>query len=257
LSGNEEWDAIEARDVPTRGNFEALMRQAQADGFPTLMWPTRRMPYLPLPQDGEDPFKNCPERFKGTRTRLKTKERKLRQEAALDFTLSKKADPKILSQFFELERAGWKGKNGSAIALSGPLVSFYTTIAKIAEKQGSLRLYSLNLGGNPIAMHFGLQMNGTYYIPKVAYDERFKKFSPGLILAKYVIEALTRERVTCFDFLGPRMEWKCVWTPYVRDHSNCYIFNRTIKGRALKAALQIGGHLRNLKYRIKGDPQEI
>jgi CelD/BcsL family acetyltransferase involved in cellulose biosynthesis len=257
LRDNADWDVIEARDVPTNGNFGALMKQAQSEGFPTFVWPTRRMPYLPLPLDGQDPFKNCPERFKGTRTRLRAKEKKLRQEGALSFTVIKEAIPEVLGKFFELEGSGWKGQNGSAIGLNSSLVSFYTNIAKMAEKQGTLRLYCLNLDGQPIAMHFGLQMNGVYYIPKVTYDERFKKFSPGLLLAKYVIEALVKEGVACFDFLGPRMEWKCVWTSDVREHSNCYIFNRTLKGRTLKSAIQVGAYLRRLKYRYKGDPQEI
>lgn len=257
LRDNADWDVIEARDVPTKGNFEALMNHARADGFATAVWPTRKMPYLPLSLDGKDPFTNCPERFKGSRNRLKGKEKKLRQEGGLEFTLTKEASPELIEKFFELEASGWKGQNGSAISLSAALVSFYTTIAKMAAEQGTLRLYCLNLCGEPIAMHFGLQMNGIYYIPKVAYDERYKKFSPGLLLAKYVIEDLTKEGVTCFDFLGPRMEWKCVWTSYAKEHSNCYIFNRTVRGRALKAAIHLGAHLRRLKYRFRGDPQEI
>ena len=254
---NGDWDVIEARDVPMNGNFEGFMDHARLDGFPTLLWPTRKMPYLPLSADGQDPFTNCPDRFKGSRSRLKGKEKKLRQEGPVDFTLTKEADPEIVGKFFKLEASGWKGQNGSAISLSSSLINFYTTIAKVAEKQGTLRLYSLRLSGEPIAMHFGVQMNGVYYIPKVAYDERYKKFSPGLLLAKYVIEALTQEGISCFDFLGPRMEWKCVWTPYVREHANCYIFNRTVKGRALHAAVKAAAHLRRLKYRWKGDPQEI
>lgn len=257
LRDDADWDVIEARDVPTNGNFDALMKYAREDGYPTMVWPTRRMPYLPLSLDGHDPIQNCPERFKGTRNRLRGKEKKLRLEGALDFTLTKEATPEILGKFFELESSGWKGQNGSAISLTPSLVNFYTTIAKQAETQGTLRLYSLNLSGIPIAMHFGLQMNGVYYIPKVTYDERFKKFSPGLLLAKYVIEALAKEKVSCFDFLGPRMEWKCVWTSYTREHSNRYIFNRTIKGRTLKATIQVGAHLRKLKHRFRGDPQEI
>jgi CelD/BcsL family acetyltransferase involved in cellulose biosynthesis len=252
-----DWDVIEGRDVPMNGNFEGLMERARTDRFPTLLWPTRKMPYLPLSVDGQDPFKNCPERFKGSRSRLKGKEKKLRQEGAVDFTLTREADPEILGKFLKLEASGWKGQNGSAISLSSSLVNFYTTIAKVSERQGTLRLYSLRLCGEPIAMHFGLHMNGVYYIPKVAYDERYKKFSPGLLLAKYVIEALTQEGISCFDFLGPRMEWKCVWTPYAREHANCYIFNRTVKGRALHAAVKATAHLRRLKYRWKGDPQEI
>jgi CelD/BcsL family acetyltransferase involved in cellulose biosynthesis len=257
LRDNDDWDVIEARDVPTKGNFEALMQCARADGFSTALWPTRKMPYLPLTLDGQDVFKNCPERFKGSRSRLKGKEKKLRQEGALEFTLTTEADPKVLERFFALEASGWKGQNGSAISLSAPLVSFYTSIAKTAEKQGHLRLYSLSLSGQPIAMHFGLQMNGIYYIPKVAYDERYKRFSPGLLLAKHVIEAITKDGATCFDFLGPRMEWKSVWTSYVREHSNCYIFNRTLKGAMLRSAIHLGARLRKLKHRLRGDPQEL
>jgi CelD/BcsL family acetyltransferase involved in cellulose biosynthesis len=256
LREKSDWDVIEARDVPTKGNFEALMKCARADGFATVVWPTRRMPYLPLTLDEQDAFKNCPERFKGSRSRLKGKEKKLRQEGSLEFTLTREADPGMLDKFFELEASGWKKQNGSAISLSAALVNFYTRVAQIAEKQGHLRLYSLTLHGMPIAMHFGLQMNGVYYIPKVAYDERYRKFSPGLLLAKYVIQALAKDGVTCFDFLGPSMEWKSVWTSYVREHANCYIFNRTLRGALLKTGIETGARLRKLKYRFKGDPQE-
>jgi CelD/BcsL family acetyltransferase involved in cellulose biosynthesis len=256
LRENRSWDVIEVKDVPTKGNFESLMACARADGFSTAVWPTRRMPYLPLPLAGHDPFKNCPERFKGSRARLKGKEKKLRQEGVLEFSLTTEAAPDILESFFRLEASGWKGQNGSAISLSTALVSFYTTIAKIAEKRGCLRIYSLKLDGQPIAMHFGLQMNGVYSIPKVAYDERYKRYSPGLVLTKYVIEAITKDGATCFDFLGPRMEWKSVWTSYVREHATCYIFNRTVRGALLKTALHVGAQLRKLKHRFKGDPQD-
>lgn len=257
LKKRTDWDVIEARDVPADGNFKDLLARAREDGHPIAVWPTRKMPFLPLSLNPKDPFANCPERFKGSRSRLRSKERKLQQEGPIELTLTREANQEILRHFFELEASGWKGAQGSAISLHSSRMDFYTTIAALAAEQGTLRLYSLTLGGRPIAMHFGLTMNGVYYIPKVAYDEKYKKFSPGLILAKRVIETLTNEGATRFDFLGPRMEWKCVWTSHANEHANCFIFQRSLKGRALKAAIDLGAGIRRLKYRCKGDPQEI
>jgi CelD/BcsL family acetyltransferase involved in cellulose biosynthesis len=182
----------------------------------------------------------------------------LAKEGQIQFSLSHAAKPELLNAFFTLEASGWKGANGSAIVRNPKLVNFYTQIAKVAEQSGTLRLYSLDLNGKPVAMHFGLLQNGTYSIPKVAYDEACKKCSPGLLLMKHVLEELTNQGMRCFDFLGPRMEWKCMWTSLFKEHAHCYIFRPTLKGRLLHAAsMRLAPKLRELKYRWRGDPQAV
>gem|GEM_PF-6171486 len=227
-------------------------------GFLTGTWPTRKSPYLPLPQGGSDPFMNCPAHFKSFRSRLKGKLKRLEQCGAVTFRSYTTDYQDALTQFFALESSGWKGSTGSSIALNLTLIRFYSLIAEECARRGTLRIYSLLLDSKPIAMHFGLLMSGGYYAPKVAYDERFAKFSPGQLLVKHVISDLCQHGATRYDFLGPRAVWKSVWTDHVREHQNCYIFKPTFKGRCLYALSIRGGSLvRRCRHRLRGDPQEI
>jgi CelD/BcsL family acetyltransferase involved in cellulose biosynthesis len=126
------------------------------------------------------------------------------------------------------------------------------------KQRQSLRYYVLNVDGRTIAMHLGILMNGTYYSPKVAYDESYAAFSPGQLLNQFVIKDLTLNGVHTFDFLGPRALWKCVWASEVREHSTCYIFRPSFKGRVLHALTMRGAaSMRRLRNRIKGDPQDV
>jgi CelD/BcsL family acetyltransferase involved in cellulose biosynthesis len=257
LKARKDWDVLEAQDVPPQGNFRYLMKLAEADGYPVAVWPTRKMPRLTLSCDKATPFQNCPENFKGSRSRLKGKLKKLSEEGAVRFTISTEVSDELLNDFFRLEASGWKGKNGSAIACDPRLVAFYSKVARCAHADKTLRMYSMRAGDRLVAMHFGLFSNSVYYIPKVAYDEAYRKVSPGLLLAKYVIEDLTSIGGTVFDFLGPRMEWKGVWTSEHLEHSHCYIFRPSAGGRFLHTvASRVAPKLRALKHRWKGDPQE-
>jgi len=258
LKNLSNWQVIEALDVPEGGNFHSLLACAAADGYLVGTWPTRKMPYMRLSNSPDTPFLHCPERFKGSRSKLKSKLKKLDQEGRVTFGLTEQATPDVIHTFLSLEASGWKGANGSAIGMDVNLVDFYTRIAQVSEDTHTLRIYWMALDGRPIAMHFGLMKNGVYYIPKVAYDESYKKYSPGHLLTKYVIEELTREGASRFDFLGPRMEWKCVWTSDYRQHSNCYIFRKGLKGHLLHhLTMGIAPVVRQAKYRWSGDPQEI
>ena len=251
------WDVIEVFDVPTLSAFEDLAELAKADGYLIGRWPTRRSPYVPLPSDKADPFANCPQAFKGTRHRLKAKQRKLEAELGpMELKLTTIANQAELEKFYKLEASGWKGENGSAIACDSKRVDFYTRIAQGAASRGYLSLYSLTFGTTLVAMHFGLEMSGVYYTPKVAYDERHKKHSPGLLLVHHVLVDLVRRGLQELDFLGPQMEWKRVWATHEREHANWYIFRPSVKGRLAHAlTMKVAPLARRLKHRAFGDPQ--
>lgn len=252
------WDVIEALDVPSDGAFRQLLTHATKVGFLTATWSTRKSPYLLLPTGNGDPFKNCPANYKSFRARLPNKLRKLQQEGAVSFQIHTTDCHQALTQFLALESSGWKGLKGSSIASDTRLVHFYSAIVEELARRGFVRMYSLLLDRQPVAMHLGLAMNKCYYAPKVAYDETFARFSPGQILVHYAIADLTRAGFEKYDFLGPRAVWKSVWTDRVRDHHNCYIFRPTVRGRCLHALTMKGGQLiRRLRYRVKGDPQRI
>jgi CelD/BcsL family acetyltransferase involved in cellulose biosynthesis len=109
-----------------------------------------------------------------------------------------------------------------------------------------------------IASDLGFLMNGVFFSVKVAYDESFSRYSPGQLLNRHIIEDLWENGSTTFDLMGTRMPYKMVWTTEVREHSHCYIFRPSLKGRLLHTATMRGGRaLRALKYRVWGDPQGV
>jgi CelD/BcsL family acetyltransferase involved in cellulose biosynthesis len=253
-----DWDVIEAFDVPEDGAFRVLMNTALAQGFLTAEWPTRWCPILQITPESTDPFLNCPSHHKSFRSRLTKKLKKLNDVGEVTFTVDYDLNNHALDRFIALESSGWKGANGSAIGSDSRVRDFYLQAARAAAIDGSLRLYALNLDGTPVAMHFGLFSHGTYFAPKVAYDESFAKFSPGQLLVQHVIRDISVQRATCYDFLGARSEWKSVWASSERAHSNCYIFRNSVRGRLLHALIsRVAPTIRRLKYAVYGDPQAL
>ncbi|MCO6430326.1 MAG: GNAT family N-acetyltransferase [Deltaproteobacteria bacterium] len=252
------WEVIEALDVPKGGAFEEMLRSAARDGYPVGIWPTRKSPFLPIPADPGNPFANCPAEYEGTRSRLKAKRRKLHKQGALTVDIIADECQQAVDQFFTLEASGWKGRKGSAIKGNTVLERFYRGVAESAARSGNLRMYRMTLNDEPIAMQFGLLMDDHYYIPKIAYSERHGKFSPGLLLMEDVITDLSQRGIKELDFLGPRMEWKCVWTSHVREHANLYIFRKGLKGRLLHSfGFRAASAARNVRMKFFGDEQEF
>jgi CelD/BcsL family acetyltransferase involved in cellulose biosynthesis len=257
------WQVLEALDVPEDGSYRHIVDSAQADGFVTGVWPTRRSPFLVLPESAQGALPqaaltNCPREHKSYRSRLGAKLRQLQREGRVEFEVCTRDHPRVLEEFMTLEASGWKGARGSAIGLNWRLVEQYRRIAAGAAESGHLRIYTLRVDKRPIAMQFGIAMGGTYYAPKVAYAEEYGRFSPGQLLVHHIIQELVRAGFQRYDFLGPRARWKSVWTDRVRQHNNYYIFRPGIRGQLLcTLSLRAGAVARALHHRLRGDPQAL
>jgi hypothetical protein len=93
-----------------------------------------------------------------------------------------------LARFMAIEASGWKGRAGTALALSQPLVAFYSTLLRRLAEQGWLVWFFLDAQGRTIAgvlmFRFGRSLIGL----KTAYDEAFARLSPGKILFEQMIQ---------------------------------------------------------------------
>lgn len=258
LQQDNSWDVVEAEDVPLGGAFCRLMEEAQSSGYLVGVWPTRRMPVLSLPSQGSDPLSHCPRQFKSIRSRLKSRLRQLQEQGEVVFDVHTSEYEEPLRRFLLLESSGWKGAAKSAIASSLVTTRFYAEMAEALSKRGMLRMYSLRVGQDLIAMQLGVAMNGAYYSPKVAYEEAFARYSPGQVLNQFVISDLSSNGFHLYDFLGPCASWKMVWTASVREHQNCYIFRPTLRGRLLHSlTMHAAVTLRRLHRKMYGDPQAV
>jgi CelD/BcsL family acetyltransferase involved in cellulose biosynthesis len=255
LYHDPSWQVIEVLDVPEGATWYAMMKLAKRDGYLTGVWPTRRSPYLSLPPKGQDPFINCPTLNKSYRARLSRKLKQLSRHGDVSVQVETGSATSVLSDFMTLELRGWKGSNGSAIACKQSTRHFYEMITHELAHQGNLRAYTLRVGSKAIAMQLGFAMSGRYFVPKIAYDENFAKFSPGQLLWNHVISDLPNAAIHTVDFLGPQAAWKSVWTDKVRPHTNCYIFRPSLYGRLLHVVtMKFGRWARSARYAVYGNP---
>ena len=226
-----EWDAIEFPLAPQGGAVNQWMAAARQSGFRVAKVDSLEMPYVQLvPWEGDWDW--WLRRLSGNfRHNLRRRARKFPCEPILRRVDN--ADPEALKLFFEMERSGWKGADGGAIACNPKILQFYNEIAQVADHFGYLTLYFLDVGERTIAAQFGLTYNGRYFVPKCAYDESAENFSPGHMLVNSVLRDCSNRGLTEFDFLGPWMEWKANWTPLTRPHNTVHIFRDTLSGSAL------------------------
>lgn len=102
---------------------------------------------------------------------------------AYEFTTAEADAGPWIEQFLDLEAGGWKGREGTALKSNEANRQFFTTFALNAARDGRLVMMSLRLDGRPVAMQCDLLCGRAEFVFKIAYDEKYASYSPGMLLA--------------------------------------------------------------------------
>jgi CelD/BcsL family acetyltransferase involved in cellulose biosynthesis len=89
-----------------------------------------------------------------------------------------------IEDFLALEAAGWKGGTASALACAPDTAGLFRESLRGAAARGRLERLTLSLDGRPIAMLATFLAPPGAYSFKTAFDERFARFSPGVLLQR-------------------------------------------------------------------------
>lgn len=104
------------------------------------------------------------------------------------------ADPsQWTDDILALEARGWKGKRGTAMAGNPKVAAALKTALNQLARDHALRFWKLALDGKPIAMMFALVHQGQAWLGKIAYDEAYAKYSPGVLLVLDATENIFAE----------------------------------------------------------------
>ena len=98
-----------------------------------------------------------------------------------------------IGDLLALEAKGWKGRRGTALAQDRAMADAFAEGIKLLAQSGQLRFWMLALNGKPIAMLTAMLSGGQGWLGKIAYDEDYAKYSPGVHLVLHVTEDLTEE----------------------------------------------------------------
>ena len=101
--------------------------------------------------------------------------------------------------FLQLERSGWKGKAGSALACSPATAALFRESLAGAAQRGRLERLTLTLDERPIAMLATFITPPGAFSFKTAFDERFARYSPGVLLQCENLAVLDRPDIDWTD----------------------------------------------------------
>lgn len=90
--------------------------------------------------------------------------------------------------FLRLEAAGWKGRNGTALASDTGHARFFRDLSAAFASRGRLELLFLEGAGRVAAARCSLLAGDASFCFKVAFDEELRRFSPGRELELRLID---------------------------------------------------------------------
>jgi CelD/BcsL family acetyltransferase involved in cellulose biosynthesis len=116
------------------------------------------------------------------RKELRRQRRRLADIGALSFALVSAEDEvaAVFRDFLDLEMRGWKGRAGTAMVQEAGVRGFAEQAIGALAGRGAVRAARLCCGSRPIACILTLVSGTTAWSWKVAYDEDFAAFSPGV-----------------------------------------------------------------------------
>ena len=105
-----------------------------------------------------------------------------------------------LETFLTLEAGGWKGKRGTALSQTAGDAAFIRRAVPAMAATGQCEMIALQAGATPVAAGIVLRHLGRAFYFKIAIDERFAKFSPGVQLTLDLTRHLCADpAIACAD----------------------------------------------------------
>jgi len=162
------------------------------------------------------------------RQELRRRERRLAERGKVTHTVMRPGDDlgRWVDEFLRLEAAGWKGREGSALACSEANRRFAVEIFAAAFARGRLHMVGVDLDGRALARCLSILAGEGSYAFKTAYDEEFARYSPGVIVEV--------DRIREFHGL-PGAQWMDSFTAPDNE-----VLNSVWKGRRTIQRLVIG-----------------
>ncbi|WP_157218053.1 GNAT family N-acetyltransferase [Flavisphingomonas formosensis] len=101
--------------------------------------------------------------------------------------------------FLTLEQSGWKGKGGAALANMPDTEAFFREAVAGAHAAGRLEMLRLDLDDRPIAMLVNFLAPPGSFSFKIAFDEDYARFSPGVLVQIENYRILDRPDIAWMD----------------------------------------------------------
>lgn len=103
--------------------------------------------------------------------------------------VDRSGEASVIERFLELESGGWKGRAGTALACDSGRADYFRAACRRFADERRLKVHCLEAAATTLAMKLMIAAGAGLIDFRVAYDERFAPFSPGVLLEVDVIQA--------------------------------------------------------------------
>ncbi len=215
-----DWDLLTLRRLSTRKADDVFLeRILQKHRYPYSIESVLRIPFVVLEDDWESYWNSRKKHF---RHEIKRKTKKLSQLGNIEYEIFESPIAgERLENFLKLENSGWKGKNRSSLLHRPGLMRLYSILSGTQSDYLKLLMFNLNLNQKTISSSLCLRTPHGLYVSKIAYDESFNKFSPGILLRLHEIKYCFEGNLKIYDFSGKEQRWMKSFTNrghYVMDY---------------------------------------
>ena len=213
-----QWDVLEllslSGDAPAAQTFLAALA---AVGMPPQVALFARCPFAELPGSYEQYLRG---RGSNLRAQLRSKEKKLRRDCpATQFGrvhTEAELDP-AFDALVRLHQSRWTAR-GELGAFGNPaFVEFHRACARDALRRGKLRLYHLRVADEYAAAFYCFREGARLFYYNAGFDERWAKYSVGMLILGHAVEQSIAEGVTELDFLQGEEGYKEHWMTGCRE----------------------------------------
>jgi hypothetical protein len=124
------------------------------------------------------------------RKELRRQKRRLDELGAVTVAEADSSDMSAaVDDFLALEAAGWKGRAGTAAMHDEDVLDFMRHAVTALKRENKVSIHRLLLDGDAIAAAITLKSGTTAWGWKIAYDESYAPYSPGVLLISALTEA--------------------------------------------------------------------
>lgn len=126
----------------------------------------------------------------GIRKEWRRQRRRLAELGQLELRVMSASDSAAtwIDDFLRLEALGWKGRSGTAMGCQEEHNAYFRRICMDAARDGRLQMLGLFLDGTAIAMKCNFVSGRKAFTFKIAFDETYRAYSPGVLLDLDYIE---------------------------------------------------------------------
>jgi CelD/BcsL family acetyltransferase involved in cellulose biosynthesis len=156
-----------------------------------------------------------------------------------------------LSALAAFHHRRWVGDRGSTAFGTSHLQAFHRDATSRALDVGYLRLYALRLDGQMAGVMYAFAYRDRFYFYQHGFDERYRKYSLGLVLMALTIRAAIDEGVIEFDLLYGVESYKRLWTGDTRPLGRLDLFPARFGGRLHRRRVEAEATVRAIAQRMR------